>query len=318
MSPFTDALPDELDFSLPSEPAELGRLSTFLVCVSLTTAGAYWLSLRLRGVPVFDLLSSPGIAGLALPTLVYARYADLDLPLRVDASLTRVRLETVGTALSPVFAPILALVAVTVATPLVFGTSFAALVGSTFHPKASVLATASWWVEPTFLAGAGYGVLTALVFEHLRTRMSLSSRGAVLSAAALGTYFHGGLRSAALTLVSFPKQWRLGLFAILLVATVAGGITVGFVYWSAVERSIRVVYRPVFVPVFALGVVSLVAFVTLFAEIPGGFEHALWGLAFGCAAHGYARTGSVWVPVVTMSLFGLAVRLVGFVELAVF
>ncbi|KTG20125.1 hypothetical protein [Haloferax profundi] len=318
MSPFAHAFPDELDFSLPPEPTELGRLSAFLVCVSLTTAGAYWLSLRLRGVPVLDVLSSPGLAGLALPTLAYARYVGIDLPLRVDLSLTRVRPSDVGTVGAVLLAPTLALVAVTVATPLVFGTSFAAVVGSTFHPKASVLAAASWWAEPTFLAGAGYGVLTALMFEHLRTRVSLSSRGGVLSAAALAMYFHGGLRSAALTLVSFPKQWRLGLFAILLVATVAGGITVGFVYRSAVERSIRVVYRPVFVPVFALGVLSLVAFVTLFAEVPGGFEHALWGLAFGCAAHGYARTRSVWVPVVAMSLFGLAVRLVGFVELAVF
>ncbi|WP_416838155.1 hypothetical protein [Haloferax sp. DFSO52] len=312
MSSSIDTLPDQLDVSIPPESRELGRLSLFFVCITLTTVGAYWASLRLRGVPVVDVLSSPGIAGLALPTLAYARFRGIDL------SPTRPRPADVGTTLAVVALPLLALVATTIGTPLVFGTSFAAAVGSTYHPQASFLTALSQWAESTILTGVGYGVLTATVFELLRSRASMPTKHAVVFTAGLGVFFDGMLRGSAYTVVVFPKQWRLALFGILLVSTVAGGVSLGLFYRSVLERSIRVLYRPLFVPVFALGLILIVAFAALFADVPDGFEHVLWALAFGSAAYGYDQTKSVVVPVVVLSLFGLSVPVSHFFELAVF
>lgn len=305
-------LPAELDVSLPDEARELGRLSVFLVCLTLATGLAYWLNLRLRSVPVVGPLSAPGIAGLVLPTLAYARLRGLRLPVAPP------RLEQVGHVATVVLAPLLALLATSVVTMVAFDASFAALVGWTYYPQTPVVDVLSRATTNSLLGRGWYGLLVVVLVEFVRTRVGMRSTGAVAFTGATGMYFHSVLRDTGLSLVTADAAWRFYVFAILLAATIAGGITLGFVYRGAVERSLRVVYRPLYVPVFALGIFLFAAFATILAEVPGGFEHALWGFAFGSAALGYERTDSIWVPLAVLLLFDVGFRLVFFFELAVF
>ncbi|KAB1197745.1 MULTISPECIES: hypothetical protein [Haloferax] len=312
MPPSLDTLPDELDASLPHEARELGRLSVFFVCITLTTGFAYWLNLRLRSVPVVGPLSASGLAGLALPTLAYAKYRGLDL------SLSPPRPAQVGDVVAAVLTPLLALLATSVVTMVAFDTSFAALVGWTYHPKAPFVDVLSIAARFSILGRGWYGLLVVVLVELLRRRVGVRSTGTVVSTAAAGMFFHSILRETGLSLVTANAAWRFYAFAILLASTIAGGVTLGFVYRGAIERSLRVVYRPLFVPVFALGLFLFAAFATILAEVPGGFEHVLWAVAFGSAALGYERTDSVWVPLVVMFLFDVGFHLVYFFELAVF
>ncbi|KAB1187163.1 MULTISPECIES: hypothetical protein [Haloferax] len=312
MSQSLESLPDEFDVSLPHEARELGRLSLFLVCITLTIGLAYWLNLRLRGVPVVGPLSAYGVAGLALPTLTYAKYRGLDV------SISLPRPTQVGNVAAVVFTPLLAILATSVATMVAFDTSFAALVGWTYAPQSSLFGILPRATKFSVLGRGWYGLLVVVLVELLRSRVGMRSTHAAAFTAAAGLYFHSVLRDTGLSLVTAAATWRFYAFAVVLVATIAGGITLGFIYRGAIERSLRVVYRPLYVPVFALGLFLFAAFVTILAEVPGGFEHALWALAFGSAALGYERTDSVWVPVVVMFVFDVGFRLVHFFEVAVF
>ncbi|CQR49147.1 hypothetical protein BN996_00603 [Haloferax massiliensis] len=300
------------DRSLPSEATEVGRLGLFLACLAVASAVSYWVALRLRGVPIVGALSSPNVSGLAIPTLAYASYRGVSLPFGPPE---RSRL---ADALATALAPGLAVVATSALLAVGFDASYAALVGWTYHPEASVATAAVRAAEDAALAGLGFGLLVAVVFDLGSSRVGLSPARAVAATAALVTFFRSVLRDAAFTLVVFPKPWRVATVSLLLVATVCGCVAAGVTYRSAVERSLRPVSRPALAPLFAFGLLGLVAFGTVFAEFPGGVEHLLRALAFGVAAFGYARAESVWVPAAALALFSISVRLVGFVELAAF
>nr|WP_206042937.1 hypothetical protein [Haloferax alexandrinus] len=300
------------DRSLPSEASELGRIGLFLACLAVASAASYWVSLRLLGVPVVGALASPNVAGLAVPTLVYARYRG------VPPSFGLPERSRITDALAAALAPGLAVVAASALLAVGFDASLAALVGWTYHPEASVGAAAARAAEDVVLSGLGFGFLVAAVFDLASSRVGLAPARAAVAAAALATFFQSVLRDAAFTLVVFPKPWRVTVLGLLLVATVCGCVAVGVTYRSAAERSLRPVSRPTLAPVFAFGLFGLVAFGTVFVDVPGGVEHVLWALAFGLAAVGYQRSRSVWVPAAALALFSLSVRLVGFVELAAF
>ncbi|RDZ43316.1 hypothetical protein C5B91_14435 [Haloferax sp. Atlit-10N] len=298
------------DDSLPSEATELGRLGLFLACLTVASAASYWVALRLRGVPIVGTLASPNVAGLAVPTLVYARYRGVSL------SFGPPERSRLGDAAATALAPALAVIAASVLFAVGFDASLAALLGWTYHPEASVATAAVRTAEDAALTGLGFGILVAAVFDLASSRVGLSSARAVATTAALATFFHSVLRDAAFTLVVFPKPWRVGVVSLLLVATVCGCVAAGVTYRGVVERSIRPLSRPTLAPAFAFGLFAVAALGTVFADVPGGVEHALWSLAFGVAALGFGRSKSAWVPAATMALFSLSIRLVGFVELA--
>ncbi|POG57019.1 hypothetical protein [Haloferax marisrubri] len=300
------------DRSLPSEATELGRIGLFLACLTVTSAVSYWVALRLLGVPVAGTLASPNVAGLAVPSLVYARYRGVPPSFGFPE---RARLADVA---ATVLAPALAVVALSVVFAVGFDASLAALLGWTYHPEASVVTAAVQAAEDVVLTGVGFGLLVAVAFDLASSRVGLAPVRAVVAATALATFFHSVLRDAAFTLVVFPKPWRVTVLGLLLVATVCGCVAVGVTYRSAAERSLRHVSRPALAPVFAFGLLGAVALGTAFADVPGGVKHVLWALAFGLAAFGYHRSKSVWVPAAAMALFWLSIRLVAFVELAAF
>ncbi|GGC49709.1 hypothetical protein [Haloferax sulfurifontis] len=313
MSRFTTAARElRADLPLPTEATELGRIGLFLACLTVASAVSYWVALRLLGVPVAGTLSSPNVAGLAVPTLVYAHYRGVSLPFGLPER------SRIADALATALAPGLAVVAASALFAVGFDASFAALVGWTYHPEASVVTAAVQAAEDVALAGLGFGLLVAVVFDLVSSRVGLSPARAVAATAALATLFRSVLRDAAFTLVVFPKPWRVTIVSLLLVAAVCGCVAAGVTYRSAVERSLRPLSRPALAPVFAFGLLGVVALGTAFADVPGGVEHALRALAFGIAALGYHRSASVWVPAAAMALFSLSIRLVAFVELAAF
>ena len=313
MSRLTTAVRElRADLPFPTEATELGRIGLFLACLTVASAVSYWVALRVLGVPVVGALASPNVAGLAVPTLAYARSRGVSLPFGLPER------SRIADALAAVLAPGLAVVAASALLAVGFDASFAALVGWTYHPEASVATAAVQAAEDVALAGLGFGLLVAVVFDRASSRIGLSPARAVVATAALATFFRSVLRDAAFTLVVFPRPWRVTIVALLLVAAVCGCVAAGVAYRCAVERSLRPVSRPVLAPVFAFGLLGLAAFGTAFADVPGGIEHALRALAFGVAAFGYHRSASVWVPAAAMALFSLSIRLVGFVELAAF
>jgi hypothetical protein len=295
---------------LPAESVELGAVCALLAAAAVFGGMTYGLRVH-GGVAPFGQYSGQvaaylvGVGGCAL---AYARARGLD----VDVGLPR--RGRLGTALAAVVAP----AAVTVLAAAVlnsgFGTPLGVVVGEVYSPRGGVEDVLRLSAARAAFEGVGFGLLCVAAYASIRhTDVSTPSR-AVALAAGLLAYFRGVLWDAATTLVSFFGVERLVLFGLLVAATVAAGVSLGLAYRSVRERSLRPIFRPAFVPVYALGLLALFGAATAFGGFPDAVEHLLWACAFAAAAYGYERTRSVWAAVAAVAVFRLGLALVGHVE----
>ena len=291
-------------------PFELGAVCALLAAAALLTALAYGVRVHGPFSPVGQYSGAVAayLVGVGGSAVAYARLR------AIDVGTGPPRRDRLGAALAAVVAPVAVAGLAAVVLNAGFGTPLGVVVGQVFSPRGSVAVILRLAAARAAFEGVGFGLLCVVTYASVRRSVvSTPGRGVALAAVLLA-YFRAVLWGGATTLVVFPDVQRLVVVPLLAVATVAAGVGLGLAYRSVVEHSLRPVYRPAFVPVYALGLFALLAAATTVTEFPDAVEHLLWGCAFAAAAVGYERTRSVWVSMAAIAAFRLGLALVGHVE----
>jgi hypothetical protein len=292
----TDDRPDDPG---AARAVELGFVCLVVVAAAVVVAAGYWAALQGRLVP-WHVVS---FGAVAVGAVVYARARGLDTGL-VGPSLT-----DGPVALAAILAPAVVAVLAAVGGAAV-GVPLSELTGQVFAPRTTTLTVLSWWAVAAVATGVGYAALASLVVQaSIRRVVTEQPVHAVPVAAGIALFFQALLVDAATQSVGVPPIRRSILFLTLAAGFVCIGVTAGFVYTAALSRSLEPLYRPAYVPVFALALVVAAGTVAVLVEVPDVIGHALYGLGFLAAAVGYERTRSVWVPAATLSLFQLSLTL---------
>ena len=292
-------------------PFELGAVCALLAAAALFAGVAYGVRIHGDAAPFGPHSGQVAayLVGVGGSAVVYARLRGLD----VGTGLPR--RDRLGTALAAVVAPAAVAALVAVVVNAAFGAPFGVVVtNQAYSPRGGVGGVLRLTAARAAFEGVGFGLLSVVTYASLgRAVVSTPTRGVALAAGLLA-YFHAVLWDGAVTLVSFPSVQRLVAVPLLAAATVAAGVSLGLAYRGVVERSLRPVYRPAFVPVYALGLFAPAAAATTVAEFSDAVELLLWACAFAAAAFGYERTRSVWVPMAAIAAFRLGLALIGYAE----
>jgi hypothetical protein len=272
---------------------ELGVVCLAVVAVAVLLGATYWASFLVPVVPGALVVYGPLVIGAVGYALVRGVDVDVEPPAADDLAV----------AALVVAGPALAVLAVAVAGARV-GVPLDSLTGESYPPRAGIELVVSRRTLPAVATGVGYAaVLVAIVHVPVR-RVVARPTAAVSITAGVLVVFHVLLVDAATQWVGFGvPPTRMVLHLSLAAGFVCLGVTAGFARQAIADRSIAPLYRPAFVPVYALGVVVAVGSLLVLAAVPDVVEHALWGLGFAAAAAGYERTRSVWVPAATLVVF---------------
>ena len=291
-------------------PFELGAVCALLAAAALLTALAYGVRVHGSFSPVGQYSGAVAayLVGVGGSAVAYARLRG------IDVGVGHPRRDGLGAAFAAVVAPVAVTALAAAVLAAGFGTSLSVVTGQVFSPRADLAGVLRLTAAQAAFEGVGFGLLCVAAYASLRRSVvSTPTRGVALAAVLLA-YFHATLWDGATTVVVFPEVQRLVAVPLLAAATVAAGVSLGLAYRSVVERSIRPVYRPGFVPVYALGLFAVFVAATAVAEFPDAVEHLLWGCAFTAAAAGYERTRSVWVSMAAVAAFRLGLALVRYAE----
>lgn len=272
---------------------ELGVVCLAVVAAAALLGATYWASFLVPIVPGALVVYGPLVLGAVGYALLRGVDVDVDPPAVDDLAV----------AALAVAGPALAVVAVAVAGARV-GVPLGSLTGEAYAPRTGIDLFVSRRTLPAVATGVGYAaVLVAIVHAPVR-RVVARPTAAVSITAGVLVVFHVLLVDAATQWVGFGvPPTRMVLHLSLAAGFVCLGVTAGFTRRAIADRSIEPLYRPAFVPVYALGLVVAVGSLLVLAAVPDVVAHALWGLGFAAAAAGYERTRSAWVPAATLVAF---------------
>lgn len=300
------------DGSADAPALGLGAVVAVLVAVSLwatLVAQAAQFGVRALDVPgaLVVVSGAASLLGLAGGALAYARYRDIDL------RLGRPRSGSWPVAAGAALAPAALVGAAALVTNVAFGVPLSSALNRFVSPDASVSFLAWTMGVPSAFLGIGLGLLfCALVPE--RVRSLVGERDAAAVAALLVGFFRllpidaVGVRLSVGGAVEFTATLVFGVaFAmavgVLLRRTGAGS---GVLDTDALERR--------HLAVLALALVGVVGVATGLTSAGELVREGLWVAAFALAIVGYERTRSVWVPVLAMVGFTLALDAVVYAE----
>ncbi len=243
------------------------------------------------------------VVGFVLGSVAYARHRGFEFGLSLP------RPGTGRIAARVVLAP----AALTVGTALVgnalFGVTLSSMTGRWISPEAGAGVLLAAVVLPAAFLGLGYGFLFCGV-AYERVRELVVPEHAVVVAAALVGFF----RLLPVDATRALPYSLGGAVELLLSLTfgVAFGAGLGVLYRRAGRSPTTLERRHLFVlAVAALGVVGVA---TDLADLPGAVGDLLWVVVLGVAVLGYGRTRSVWVPVLSITVFQVALAGVVYAE----
>lgn len=288
----------------------LGALFAGLVAISLWASAvgtaARSVSGPLDGSSAIVVVSGlTSLAGLGLGAVAYARYRGLDIG--TAAPFRGAWLTTLGA----IAAPAVLVAGVAAAGNVLADVTLSAMtqrwVAGDAVPRV-LLVTA---VVPAVFVGVGYGVLfCGVVYE--RVRALVGPDHAVAVAAAMVAFFR-----------LLPIDAVAGLpvslgNAVELVASLVFGVAFGMAV-GVLSRHVRTgaplrALDPRHAAVLVLAGVGIVGVATDLTSLSRTVGDLLWITALGVAIVGYERTRSVWVPVLSIATFQVAVLAVLYLE----
>jgi hypothetical protein len=257
------------------------------------------------------LLLAVGVAtvfGIVLGGMVYARYRNLHLGWSLPSR------EHWASTLFALLAPLVLVGLASLLGNALFETGVSAMTQQQVSPNTSLSFLILISLLPGFVTGGGYGLLLgAVVFERVRQLVDESDAAAVAVALAGGFWLlpiEGG-RSMQLTPGSAIET------ALSLIFGVAIAMAIGILYrrgdggWSLPDLDTVDVTDAIVVLIAIVGVLGVG---TDLIEVPRSIGDLLWVIGIGIAIVGYDRTRSVWVPVLSLAIFGAAVNGIVYVE----
>jgi hypothetical protein len=278
----------------------LGGVFAALVGVSLWASvvgyaaqhASRWLGGSLE--PLLFVSGGTSLVGLVLGSAVYARYLGLDFGLSLPRRGTR------RTTVHVLLAPAVLTVGTALVGNALSGVTLSAMTQRWVSPDAPpsfLLVTVG---GPAAFVGLGYGVLfCGLVYERVE---ELVGPGHAVGVAAALVGFFRLLPVEALTALPLSVGSAVELVLSLVFGVAFGaGLGVSYRYAGGVSPGARLDRRHLLVlAVAALGVVGVLTELT---ELPRAAGDVLWVLVLGVGVLGYARTRSVWVPALAITVF---------------
>ncbi|WP_255196932.1 hypothetical protein [Halorarius litoreus] len=291
------------------EAVTLGGLFLLLFAVNLWTAGVSLLYEPLSVAlprPLGDpfLLGPILVHGLGtlLATVVYLRVTGVSLSLGLPTH------DRETGAVTPFLSVGLVAIGALVAHGLL-GSSVSEVVRSSYGASMSVAFLAWVTLVPAVFAALAYGLLYLGAVQ--RTLRELVDPG---HAVGLTVFVVGIVRAMDPPSLARPSPESLGLFLLLALVAAAVGFTAGIAYRGAGATDPKTVVRGWYVPVLVVGVVGIVGVAT---EFTAATTLLRWGLYVGTvavAAYAHERTASLWVGVVTLFCYHVAVNVAVYLE----
>lgn len=288
---------------------EFGLLFGLVAAAMATQAATAW-TVRSAHQYLPEALSSPYIVsyvavyvvGTALPALAYSRLRSVRLPRSLPTT------SDLPVVVAAVLAPAVVVGIVALVGNALFDVTITETIGIVYAPAA----------DPSYLlhragtlavcGGLGLGLLVHGAAQgSLRDR--IGPRHAVGVAAALGGVYYGVVTIAGNLLFS-PAP----LLTLLVVVAVAVGLGAGAgtLYRASVDdRRADTAENAVALLAVLAGIAFLLTGVDGRTDVLHG---GLWMLAFGVAALGYERTGSLLVPILAVAAFLFSLELAAYLE----
>ena len=243
------------------------------------------------------------VAGFVLGSVAYARHRGFEFGLSLPARGTR------WTAARVVLAPAVLTAGTALVGNAVFGVTLSSMTGRWISPEVRVGVLLAAVVVPAAFLGLGYGFLfCGVAYERVRELVA-PGHAVVVAAALVGFYRLLPVDAAGALPYSLGGAVELLLS---LTFGVAFGAGLGVLYRRAGRSPRALERRHLFVlAVAALGVVGVA---TDLADLPGAVGDLLWVVVLGVAVLGYGRTRSVWVPVLSITVFQVALAGVVYAE----
>jgi hypothetical protein len=244
------------------------------------------------------------VVGFVLGSVAYARHRGFEFGLSLPRRGTR------RTAARVVLAPAVLTAGTALVGNALFGVTLSSMTGRWISPEARVGVLLAAVVLPAAFLGLGYGFLFCGV-AYERVHELVVPEHAVVVAATLAGFFRLLPVDAARAL-----PYSLGGAVELLLSLtfgVAFGAGLGVLYRRA-GRSPAASLERRHLFVLAVATLGVVGVATDLADLPGAVGDLLWVLVLGVAVLGYGRTRSVWVPVLSITVFQVALAGVVYAE----
>ncbi|MFD1588195.1 hypothetical protein ACFR9U_14530 [Halorientalis brevis] len=259
----------------------------------------------LGSVPMGTTSALVSLVGPGLGALVYVRYRKLDL------GTSRPRNGTWPIALAVIFAPALLAAAVSAVGNAMFGVSLSAITQQWVSPQVSAEFVLLHLVQPDVFRGIGEGLLICgVIYESVRSLVG-DDDATGLAALCIGYYW---LMPWAPIDTIPPSLTDSIVFAMTVLLTVAFGVAVGVLYQTLADTHQTNTLSRRHIPVFGVAFVSILSVTSRLTTFPHNVHHLLWIPVLGLAVLGYARTRSVWVAVLSLVAYQVAVHAIVLVE----
>jgi hypothetical protein len=263
--------------------------------------------LDLGGTGPFHVLTVPSffiyVGGFALGAVVFARVRSVEIPFGLPAS------DDLSVAAVTILAAPLLVAVAGISAIFAFDTSMGAMAQVRYAPDAGLSFLVFSSVVPSLFEGLGYGLLFFGVV-HERLREETTPRHALVLTPVVAWFF-GEMHSLAQTRFLVPAA--LAHFALLVLVGVAFGASLGLLYRGTVRDSAGQLVRPVYVPVFTIGLLAVFG-VLSGLDFPEALLDGARVAALALAAYGYERTRSIWVPVLVVAVLLVTVDAAAFAE----
>ena len=302
-----------VDYQLDGDTVEFGLLYLLLVAVSVFEFVAVeWLydpvdaaiSIGPGGVMLVG--SILGVTGFVVAPLLFVRLRGVAVPTRLPGR------GAVTTAVLAVVAPLGILAVMAGVAHVLLQSTISGVTQGWYGSEVSVAFLVQMAILPALLTGIGYGLLfNGAVQGAIRERFDARSGIAVVAVIG-GAYqlFHPEVGSRPVSLA-----FGLVLFGLVVLLGYVACLLVRFRDWT---DGVREQLTHPQTMVLVLGIVTVASLLVDVAM--GGTEltevllTGSWTAVFAVAAIGYERTRSIWVPMLSVAVFQLAIGLTQYAE----
>lgn len=246
-----------------------------------------------------------GVLGFGLPAIGYLYLRGWTIP------IGRPRMADPRVLLGAVISPIAIVAIVGIVGNGIFGRSISSLTQQYYSPDVSPIFLVRMTVLPALFGSVGICLVVYGVVQTRLRELTPESSAIVLTTIVAGVFYYLPMETLSTATVDSAL---VVLFLVSVLTSVIIGMAVGLLYRGVVTDDFERLLGIEQAAIIILGTLGVVAMLETMLRDPGFVFDMIWVLILGIGAYGYSTARSIWIPIATIFLFRLSVRVAVYAE----